>query len=254
MEELASGPKLAYDDNIGLLNFSENLNAATRILKGDVEREASVAMNLRRIVSRLPNDLILKWQTVNYELVKSGRSARLKDVAEFLHKQASIRNDPVFGLRTLKRENKNTKLLPKLAVRNTTINTTGVGHKTPASDNNEHCGICKSRKRHKLQECPIIKQCEDSMRHPVDFVLIVVLKGPDTVLAPVRTHQHVQYVPVDTFLFCTLKVIMVVVASSHGIIESLMISLTSHWQCLNPQTAKKEMSFQPRAETSLTSL
>ena len=63
-------------------------------------------------------------------------------------------------------------------------------------------------------------QCEDSMRHPVDFVLIVVLKGPDTVLAPVRTHQHVQYVPVDTFLFCTLKVIMVVVASSHGIIES----------------------------------
>ena len=56
----------------------------TRILKGDVEREASVATNLRRIVNRLPNDLILKWQTVNYELVKSGRSAGLKDVAEFV--------------------------------------------------------------------------------------------------------------------------------------------------------------------------
>ena len=88
----------------------------------------------------------------------------------------------------------------------------------------------------------------------LEFVLIVVLKGPDTVLAPVRTHQHVQYVPVDTFLFCTLKVIMVVVASSHGIIESLVISLTSHWRRLNPQTAKGEMSLQPRAETSLTSL
>ena len=88
VEELASGPKLAYGDNIGLLNFSENLNAATRILKGDVEREASVATNLRRIVNRLPNDLILKWQTVNYELVKSGRSARLQDVAEFVHKQS----------------------------------------------------------------------------------------------------------------------------------------------------------------------
>ena len=67
------------------------------------------------------------------------------------------------------------------------------------------------------------------MQHPVDFVLIVVLKSPDTVLAPVQTHQHVQYVPVDTFLFCTLKVIMVVVASSHGILESRMISRTSHW-------------------------
>ena len=58
------------------------------------------------------------------------------------------------------------------------------------------------------------------MRQPVDFVLIVVLKSPDTVLAPVLSLRHVQYDPVDTFLFYTLKVIMVVVASSHGIIES----------------------------------
>ena len=158
VEELASGPKLAYGDNIGLLNFSENVNAAKRILKGDVEREASVATNLRRIVNRLPNDLILKWQTVNYELVKSGRFARLKDVAEFVHKkQASIRNNAVFGLQTFKQENKNTKLPSKLPVKNTTINTTGVDHKTSASENTEHCGICKSSKRHKLQECPIIK-------------------------------------------------------------------------------------------------
>ena len=160
VKELASGPKLAYGDNIGLLNFTENLNAATRILKGDVEREASVATNLRRLVNRLPNDLILKWQTVNYELMKSGRSARLEDVAEFVHKQASIRNDPVFGLQTFKWQNKNTKLPPKLPVKNTTINTTGVDNKTPASKNTEHCGICKSSKYHKLQECPIIKQCE----------------------------------------------------------------------------------------------
>ena len=40
------------------------------------------------------------------------------------------------------------------------MNTTGVDHKTPASENTEHCGIFKSSKRHKLQECPIIKQCE----------------------------------------------------------------------------------------------
>ena len=88
VEELASGPKLAYGDNIGLLNFSENLNAVRRILKGYVEREASVTTNLTGMVNRLPNDLILKWQTVNYKLVKSGRSARLKDVAEFVHKQS----------------------------------------------------------------------------------------------------------------------------------------------------------------------
>ena len=48
------------------MNFTEKLNAATRILQGDVEREPSVVMNLRRIVSRLPNDLIAKWQSDNY--------------------------------------------------------------------------------------------------------------------------------------------------------------------------------------------
>ena len=52
VEDLASGPKLAYGDNVGLMNISEKLNAASRILHGDVEREASVATNLKRIVNR----------------------------------------------------------------------------------------------------------------------------------------------------------------------------------------------------------
>ena len=185
-------------------------------------------------MNRLPNDLISKWETVNYELVKSGRSARLKDVADFVHKRASIRNDPAFELQTFKWQNKNTKLPPKLPVKNTTINTTGVDKKLlPLRTLNtaefaNQVSITNS-KNALLSNNANTWHCEDSMRHPVDFVLIVVLKSPDTVLAAVQTHQHVQFVLVDTFLFCTLKVIMVVVASSHGIVDSLMISLTSHW-------------------------
>ena len=98
VEDLASGPKLAYGDNVGLMNFSEKLNAATRILQGDVEREASVSTNLKRIFNRLPNDLIVKWQNENYEILKRGKTARLKDIAAFVKKQASIRNEPVFGM------------------------------------------------------------------------------------------------------------------------------------------------------------
>jgi len=79
------------------MNFSEKLNTATKILQGDIEREANVATNLKRIVSRLRNDLIIKWENQNYEIVKSGRSPRLKDIAAFVKRQASIRNDPVFG-------------------------------------------------------------------------------------------------------------------------------------------------------------
>ena len=44
--DLVSGPKLTYGDNIGLMNFSEKLNAATRILQGDVEREARLQQTL----------------------------------------------------------------------------------------------------------------------------------------------------------------------------------------------------------------
>ena len=160
IEDLVSGPKLTYGDNIGLMNLSEKLIAATRILQGGVEREASVATNLRRIVSRLPNDLIIKWQNENYDIVKGGRSPRLKDIAAFVKRQASISNDLVFGGQMLKRENKETKVPPKPPPlpKNPTISATDVETKPPAPSS-KNCGICKS-KRHKLQHCPIIKKCE----------------------------------------------------------------------------------------------
>ena len=68
-----SGPKLANGDNVGLMNFPEELLATTRILQGDVERQASVSMNLKCL------------------------------------KQASTRNDPVFRMQTLKQDIKDTR-------------------------------------------------------------------------------------------------------------------------------------------------
>ena len=158
IEDLVAGPRLTYGDNIGLMNFSEKLNTATKILQGDIEREANVATNLKRIVSRLPNDLIIKWQNENYEIVKSGRSPRLKDIAAFVKRQASIRNDPVFGGQMLKRENKEPKAPPKPPIRNPTIGATDLEIKPP-TPGLRSCGVCKS-KRHKLQHCPIIRKCE----------------------------------------------------------------------------------------------
>ena len=129
----------------------ENLNAASRILHGDVERKASVATILKRIVNRLQNE--------NYEILKRGKTARLKDIAAFVKKQASNRKDPVFGIQTLRRDIKDTKPPSKpmrdqhLPIRNPTINVSDVGSLR------ELCGMCKT-KRHKLQHCPIVKQCD----------------------------------------------------------------------------------------------
>ena len=103
LKELVSGLKLAYGDHVRQLNISEKLNAAKRILKDDVEREASVATNLKRKVNRLSNELITRWQ--NYEITKRGRTARINYFAVFVRKHASITNDPAFGMQTLKRDN-----------------------------------------------------------------------------------------------------------------------------------------------------
>ena len=158
IEELVAGPRLTYGDCTGLMNFSEKLNTATKILQGDFERDANVATNLKHIVDRLPNDLIIKWQNENYEIVKSKRSPWLKDIAASVKRQASIRNDPVFAGQMLKRENKEPKLLPKLPTRNPTIGAMDL-ETNPAEAGSRNCGVCKS-KCHKLRHCPIIKKCE----------------------------------------------------------------------------------------------
>ena len=181
MDGLVSGPKLASGDNVSLLNFAEKLNAATKILKGDFEHEASVATNLRRIVCGLPNDLVAKWQTENYEIVNRGRSARLQDIAKFVMRQALIRNNPIFGSQRQRRENsedKDTRNSSRIKKppppRDSTISSTKIerppepprdstvppakSERPPEPGNHIKCSICKSTP-HRLQDCPIIKQC-----------------------------------------------------------------------------------------------
>ena len=63
------------------MNFAEKLSTATKILQGDIECEANVATNLKRIVGHLPNDLVIQWQNKNYEILKKERSLRRKEIA-----------------------------------------------------------------------------------------------------------------------------------------------------------------------------
>ena len=151
---------------MSILNFSEKLNAASKILQGDVEPEASVATNLRKIITRLPNDLVAKWQTENYDIVSRHRTARLQDIAKFVKKQVSIRNEPVFGLQPPRREtneenkegktsSKNRKVPPPPRLKDSTISSTQK-EKPTREGSSVTCAICKSAP-HRLQQCPVIK-------------------------------------------------------------------------------------------------
>ena len=60
IQSLTKGPKLQNNDYTGLLNFAEQLEAASKKISGHFELQASTMANLRQIVRRSPNYLVNK--------------------------------------------------------------------------------------------------------------------------------------------------------------------------------------------------
>ena len=94
IESLTKGLKLENNDYTGLLNFTEQLEAASKELSGHYELEASTMANLRQIVTLLPNYLVNKWGEVSYSIREKGRIPRLSDLSKFVRRQMAIKNDP----------------------------------------------------------------------------------------------------------------------------------------------------------------
>ena len=97
IEKLTVGPKLGNRDFSGLRNFAEHLQCATKRLEGDYEREASTTANMKLIAGRLPDYLINKWADVSYSIRERGNTPGLNDLAQFVKRQAAIKNDPGFA-------------------------------------------------------------------------------------------------------------------------------------------------------------
>ena len=97
IEMLTTGPKLGNRDFKGLRNFAEQLQCASKRLEGDYEREASTTSNMRMIVARLPDYLINKWVDGSYAIKEKGLTPQLKHLAQFVKRQAAIKNDPGFA-------------------------------------------------------------------------------------------------------------------------------------------------------------
>ena len=94
IESLTKGLKLQNNDYTGLLNFAEQLEAASKKLSGHYELEARTMASLRQIVTLLPNYLVNKWGEVSYSIREKGRIPRLSDLSEFVGCQTAIKNDP----------------------------------------------------------------------------------------------------------------------------------------------------------------
>ena len=94
IEMLTTGPKLGNRDFKGLHNFAEQLQCVSKRLEGDYECEASTISNMKMIVARLPDYLINKWADASYAIREKGLTPKLKDLAQFVKRQAAIKNDP----------------------------------------------------------------------------------------------------------------------------------------------------------------
>ena len=92
-EGLTKGLKLQNNDFTGLLNFAEQLEAASKKLSRHYELEASTMANLRQIVTLLPNYLVNKRGKVLYSIREKGRIPWLSDLSKFVRRQLRMIRD-----------------------------------------------------------------------------------------------------------------------------------------------------------------
>ena len=124
-----------------------------RSFQGDVEREASAATNMRKIVNRLPNDLIAKLSAATglHACRTLPSLLRCKLQSEMIQCLDCSDQDE-------KQMKKTRKVPPPPRLKDSTISSTQIDKPT-RERTSAACAICNSVP-HRLQQCPVIKQCD----------------------------------------------------------------------------------------------
>ena len=140
---------------LGILVNSQK-QQASRILTGGYELEASTTGNLREIVKRLPNYLINKWCENSYKIPEKGRSPKLIDLAEFVKRQAAIRNDPGHDVgegSDLKKGNESKEERKQTFTYSTLLRFRAFKDKQGPPSSSNACIVCTGD--HNVSECPV---------------------------------------------------------------------------------------------------
>lgn len=97
INQLTEGPSIKGNDRKGLRQYSDTLNAAVQILRGEYFRAASVTPYMTRMADRLPHHAQVTWEK------KANRIGRDKpggpdiaDLARYVRKMASDKNNPYY--------------------------------------------------------------------------------------------------------------------------------------------------------------
>ena len=87
------------EDGKALHNYALFLRSCCNVM-GDLGgmEELDLPSNLKLMISKLPYKLKERWRTIVFDILeRTGRRAKLRDLVEFMERQARILQDPIFG-------------------------------------------------------------------------------------------------------------------------------------------------------------
>jgi hypothetical protein len=140
INDLEKGDKIGRSERKGLREFSIDLiNCMATMKRIGFSADINANENLRRIVVRLPDNLIEKWRGTVADIREKGEVPTVRHISEFVRRRVKAEFDPDFG--DLRGEAR------KGGKRNGIYSADSEQRKTPLK-----CYVCEEG--HRVVECP----------------------------------------------------------------------------------------------------
>ena len=98
ISKLTSGDRIGRNDRTKLRDFSIDLiNCLATIQCIGFSADINANENLRKIITRLPDNLIERWRAIASELREKGQTPSVRHISDFVRKRVKAEFDPDFG-------------------------------------------------------------------------------------------------------------------------------------------------------------
>ena len=188
-DKLNAWPPIKEGDGARLQQFADFLVLCEQAMKTLKYMEGLNSEDtLRRITSKLPNNMGAKWcRFANKTLKSEERLATFHDVVKFVTQEAALATDPVFSPEALKEARKNEFTSSSTSDNNNNRNTTWRNNgrrdksassfstsATPHEDQPPQCSSCPfcNSQQHDLEKCSSFKK-EEHLSKKLEYVSVV---------------------------------------------------------------------------------
>ena len=145
VNKLAKGDRVLKNNRQALREFSlDIINCLTTLCQINYYADVNANDNLRKIIMRLPDNLIERWKGVAADICEKEEVPTLQHISDFIRKRVKAEFDPDFG--DIQREMRSTRTESGEVARG--VHATQRGHRT------KKCYVCEGV--HEVLECPTL--------------------------------------------------------------------------------------------------